>query len=575
MTYQLVAWVILAFFFAIISASDLIIAGVAGKGGSFILIPGPAYFFFIVYVLGFFAYAFFRLIERYYLYRGLNRRQIVYVILGFLFGFVPPVVTNLILPLFGYSALIEIGPLATLITVIFISYAITKAHLMDISIVISRTVAVIITSFIYLSIFFFAHYWQLPFYYHVLVDAFLLLASGLTFQAVRLHIQTAADRTFIKGWYDYLHVQRKIATGLARSLARADIVKVIAPILMEEIDLVAVQLFFQDMDVYLEYDAVSGELKPGSFLAKSDPAVTKIIDKHDIFSDQGKLYIPSFVKDELLAFLVLGGKRSEDSFTNNDFEVFKTIGEYLAICLEYIVRPYEEVRKNFEANEKKLYETERLLARSEKIASLANLIREYNHEIKTPLTIIRSELALWPDDPKTAESKQVMIDAIKRANDIVESTLRLSQPKEHHEEAVNIAEVVESALKLFPPSGVHVALDLRPVPMIKGDKEDLQTVFVNLIKNAVEAMPDGGELRLKTYTEQADAKQLVCAEVTDTGVGIPEENKEKIFEPFFSTHVTKGRGLGLSIIFRIIREHGGTISINSKVGEGTTFKLSF
>jgi len=108
------------------------------------------------------------------------------------------------------------------------------------------------------------------------------------------------------------------------------------------------------------------------------------------------------------------------------------------------------------------------------------------------------------------------------------------------------------------------------VPMIKGDPVALEEIFVNLIQNAVQAMSGQGQLTLRTYID--DGRAVV--EVTDTGKGIPKEIQEKIFDPFFSTR-HEGVGLGLSIAYRIIREHGGDIQIDSEAGQGTTFRIIF
>jgi signal transduction histidine kinase len=243
------------------------------------------------------------------------------------------------------------------------------------------------------------------------------------------------------------------------------------------------------------------------------------------------------------------------------------------------VAHYETMQRNFDANQKKLYDTERLLARSEKIASMAGLIQEYNHEIRTPLAIMSSKILSLPDDAKELgdfkEIKEYFQKQISRASDIVDSTLRLSKPKERHEIDLDLNEVIENALTLYQPIGAEVVKELNSLPIIKGDFEDLKLVFINLIKNAREAIPDKGTITIRTAAARENDAPLVVAEVSDTGVGIPKENLDKIFEPFFSTNVTKGRGLGLSIVFRIVREHLGSIEVKSQPGQGATFILKF
>jgi signal transduction histidine kinase len=308
------------------------------------------------------------------------------------------------------------------------------------------------------------------------------------------------------------------------------------------------------------------------------PEIKEWLQIKEVTLREDELIMPCLLEDRLIALIVLGKKLSEDAYTDEDIRLLSALAAQAAVALDH-TRTYEEVKKDFDANQKKLYDTEKLLARSEKIASMANLIQEYNHQVKTPLSIIRGRVETLfdknRDDEYLKKTRQTVLDQIDRADYIVESTLRLSRPRERHEVDIDINEIIRSALRLFPPSGVHLTENLSPVCPIRGDKEDLETVFINLFKNAVEAMPKGGELAIKTYAVVEEQKNMICVEVSDTGSGIPPENRDKIFEPFFSTNVTKGRGLGLSIVFRIMREHVGSIEVKSEVGQGTAFILKF
>jgi signal transduction histidine kinase len=123
-------------------------------------------------------------------------------------------------------------------------------------------------------------------------------------------------------------------------------------------------------------------------------------------------------------------------------------------------------------------------------------------------------------------------------------------------------EMEEARVRVMP------ILDER-LPRIPLDEGAMKRALLNLIKNAIEAMPDGGELRLKTRRE-GDCVQIV---VSDTGVGIPEEIQGKIFEPYYTTRNT-GSGLGLTVVYKVVREHGGDLHMDSKPGRGTTFTIS-
>ncbi|NQY74415.1 MAG: HAMP domain-containing histidine kinase [Candidatus Margulisbacteria bacterium] len=211
------------------------------------------------------------------------------------------------------------------------------------------------------------------------------------------------------------------------------------------------------------------------------------------------------------------------------------------------------------------------LLRSEKIASLAHTIQEFNHELRHPLQYILTEAEFLPDTVKIKKRKNNIIKALDRANDIVDTTLRLSSRERNHQEVIKLKEVVETAVKQGSV-GKEVRLSKslsRQHLNIKGDKQDLVTIVSNLMKNANEAMPKGGALTLKTFKED----QYACIQIGDTGLGIPKDKLNKIWEPFRSRHVTKGRGLGLSIVHKFVQEHKGQIQVKSIVGEGTTFTV--
>ena len=118
---------------------------------------------------------------------------------------------------------------------------------------------------------------------------------------------------------------------------------------------------------------------------------------------------------------------------------------------------------------------------------------------------------------------------------------------------------------------VTITRDYQPdLPLIPIDGNQMEQVFINMLLNASQSMPGGGTIHIKTYTEN---DEYACLKITDTGAGISEENLEKIFDPFFTTKTDKGMGLGLSVSYGIVERHGGTIEVQSKVNEGTTFTI--
>jgi signal transduction histidine kinase len=166
-----------------------------------------------------------------------------------------------------------------------------------------------------------------------------------------------------------------------------------------------------------------------------------------------------------------------------------------------------------------------------------------------------------------------MIDQIESLNKIASDFSKFAQPTEQEFNEIEVNALLESVAELYKSEDkLKMVSELYPEELyVMGVKEELRRVLVNLIKNATEAMPDGGKVTLCSLTD--DDKSFVLIEVIDNGEGIPKENREDIFVPNFSTK-SSGTGLGLAISKKIIEEHDGKISFDSTPGKKTIFKIS-
>jgi len=221
---------------------------------------------------------------------------------------------------------------------------------------------------------------------------------------------------------------------------------------------------------------------------------------------------------------------------------------------------------------------EEQVLQQERLASLGLLAAGVAHEINTPLTGISSYTQLLLENAPE-DSRREMLEKIeaqtRRASGITRSLLNLARPEQTEFESLDLNEALSEVLQLFEPQvrGGDVSLEssLDPdLPEIRGNKGKLQQVALNLLLNARDAVGDRGTIFVTTYSRD----DRVCFEVRDDGVGIPEEDQPRIFDPFFST---KGRGmgtgLGLSISYGIVREHQGRIETESIPGEQTRFRV--
>jgi len=244
----------------------------------------------------------------------------------------------------------------------------------------------------------------------------------------------------------------------------------------------------------------------------------------------------------------------------------------------------EELRLLNEA----LFESQRQLGQSEKLAAVGQVTAAMAHQIGTPLNSISGYIQLILQDgnlrPKDRDRLQIIESQLDRLADSVKNLLSFTRQPKPQLKSLDMNGMLEELIRLSEPGflarnvkpSVHLSPDLPP---ILGDPTHLQTLFLNLITNALDAMPQGGVLTIKTRTVPSplsleDGGRLEIS-ITDTGIGITEESKKRIFDPFFTTKkMGEGTGLGLAICDKIIKEHSGSIEVESEVGKGSTFLIS-
>jgi two-component system, NtrC family, sensor kinase len=255
------------------------------------------------------------------------------------------------------------------------------------------------------------------------------------------------------------------------------------------------------------------------------------------------------------------------------------------------VRVSEATREIHAANERlrqanqDLVDTQQRLMELERVAVAGQMAATFAHEIGSPLSAISTHLELMAEDSSTAESARKRLGLIQeqvtRITGFVEQMLAETQRSRQSRNPVQINQLLQQILLFLEQhlerNQVRVETDFSDKqPEIQASPQQLQQVFINLFNNACDAMPDGGVIRIATSVETDAGGEFVVVSVADTGTGIPEEKQARIFEPFFTTKdLGRGTGLGLSIAANIIRQHKGTIELQSKERAGTKFTIRF
>ncbi len=267
---------------------------------------------------------------------------------------------------------------------------------------------------------------------------------------------------------------------------------------------------------------------------------------------------------------------------NGAGDVIQVIEFWRDVTDEFSVR-WNKKTKEFESNIQKMIQEDRMISLGKLAASVAH---EINNPIQGLLTFSDHMLDVLSAGPPTEESLaefkghlQLMSTELERVGSIASGLLSFSRESGVEHTHVDVNSALEATLSLtrhkMKLGNISLTTELYPTPiMLVGDVNQLQQCFLNLIFNAIDSMPEGGELTVTSRIDGTAEKAWV--RIRDTGYGIPEKVKNNLFDPFFTTKdVGKNTGLGLSIVYGVVKNHRGTIKVDSREREGTTFTLTF
>ena len=551
-----------------------------------------------------------------------QRNRIKYIFGGL--GFSALVLAFTMLPVSG----VPVYPLGnfSFIPAIFLAFGVLKYDLLDIGALIRRgTVYFLLTGILT------ALYILVIFLFHTFFlttgsgDSFVLslvlaLIIVLLFTPLRERVQSLMDRLFFRGRYDYRELLREISGRLALLLSLPQIRELLICSITEALQVDKVTLIIAEDAVFRLYD---GKETGGAEEAPSAETVSLIgilkkekrplsraaverlrvgeADREAItrlFNHLGAaLVIPLPAREGLAGLIALGQKKSGELFVDEDLELLTTMANQAATAIEN-ARSYEamealnrdlerKVEKRTAALREALAERERTqqqLIRSESLAAIGQLVAGTAHELNNPIagamslvetsveTIAGWEIQADKRD-EVLEDLRFSIGELRRSAAIIRSLLDLSRQTQTYVEAVDMNRAVDDALRVLHNQYKNLPVEIVKayddvLPAVEGNFANLGQVLINIIRNALQALPEGkGRITLTTRQPSAD---IVAVECRDTGIGIPAASLKDIFKPFFTTKVVgRGTGLGLYLSHEIIRRHGGQIRVASEKGRGT------
>jgi signal transduction histidine kinase len=285
-------------------------------------------------------------------------------------------------------------------------------------------------------------------------------------------------------------------------------------------------------------------------------------------------------------------RRDKNAFTQNDLLDLESLAGILASVvssadqyqrLQDSIRQLRAAQDELKSRIEAQRSAESRLVQAAKLAAVGEMAAGVAHELNNPLTTVTgfAELTLedLPADAASRADLELVLREARRARDVVRRLLDFARQTESTRTRADLNEVLDDVIELtrhlMHTSGVHFTKDLtQELPWVSIDRNQMKQVFLNLFHNALQAMPSGGELKLQTCEAIRDGRAWVIASVRDSGEGILPEHKDRLFEPFFTTKSNQGgTGLGLSVTYGIVTDHGGTIEVESQPGKGSTFTV--
>lgn len=303
---------------------------------------------------------------------------------------------------------------------------------------------------------------------------------------------------------------------------------------------------------------------------------TDKIDRLTGFQTKSAICVPLVLRNRPIGALQVINKKSGEPFNRSDLEILFAIAQHVSIAMENATL-YRRLEESFAVTTQELRITQEKLIRTERLASMSNLVQGVAHAIRNPITTIggfarriKKELG---DKRKIEQYVGIILDETARLEQIVKRVHDFTETQSYSPSPARIGPLVEEVLNAVMPLadqlGVKIVKELPPdLPQVRLDLSQISVALANIVENALEAMPQGGTLNLKALREE---HSLVIT-IKDTGCGIPKDQLAAIYDPFV-TSKSKGVGLGLTLVHQVISNHHGDIRITSEVQKGTVVTL--
>lgn len=574
---------------------------------------GQGYTWWLLFVWGIGLWTFANLLIKGRRLMGFQKMQLKYIFYGYAFWAITINIPDTVIPLFfNDTRYFSISPIFNLTFSLAVAYAILKHRLMDIRLVLARTLSyallsLFIVTFYVVGLFVFGQWlFPGPLNGHQLVISIILgLVVAYTFPSLKTFIEKITVKVFFKEHYEIEELLTSVSTILNETLDLDALIKKSFDILLStmHLDFGGVILIKKNPGLRI----ISFKTKNGLMNDISPhhlEMLQRFKEKFILFDDLEEGQLKDFmrkrqlgflarleVKNSLIGFLFFGNKLSGDIYNNIDLQALEILTPQLGIAINN-AQQYEEIRKFSEKLKQEVKKaTTDLQSANQKLQNLDKMKDEFisvaAHELRAPMTAIKGYLSMILEGdagkipPKAGEFLQEATVGNERLIRLINNMLNVSRIEEgrlvYQMGIVKLAQVAKTVFNEFKLEAENKGLKINLVipeglqDQVYVDQDRIHEVVANLVSNAVK-YTDKGSVEIKLF--QPDKKR-VCFEVADTGYGIPTDQEVKLFKKFSrldsSTDKTLGTGLGLYIVKLLIDKFGGKIGFKSQIGKGSTF----
>ena len=563
---------------------------------------GPLYPYFIATFFIFMLISFTLLLRNYFKADQYQKQRIKYfslaLIISFFFGSIG------FLPMLGLE-IYPIGNIAVTIGFFIVAYSVVQHRLMDVSVFMAKALGYILSIAILaipltLALIFLEEYF---FQKTAVTFSIIMLLMGVivavAFGKIKSQMDRAMHQIIVKDKYFYHRVLEEFSRRLVTIVDLNRLLNMLADTVERSMGVSRISIFLYNS----EKEAFRLALVRGSpesemmniFFKSTDPSIQWLQEKKEsvlraevernpkgpkakeILEMMGRLQaevcLPLVYMDRLVGFINLGHKLAKEMYYREDLDLLNTLANQVAIAVEN-ANLYENLKKS-----------QRIMRRTDRLASLGTLISSLAHEIRNPLVSIKTFTQLLPERMEDEEFRNYFLKVasgeIDRLTTLINELLGFARPSEPNLRGEDMNALIEKMEFLVITEARKKNISISKnftsnLPLVMVDAEQIKQVLLNILLNAVQSIPGEGQIWVETRVVRIPREdttvRFVQIEVRDTGVGIPKENMEKVFDPFFSTR-PDGSGLGLAISYQIIHEHGGFIDLESEVGKGTSFRV--